>query len=99
MSLLPAQALQSHPDIGQAPGSSPTPRPWALDTPMLTPPVGGRAKVPGKGKNVSLVLRETCGFGMGKDILGDCKCHNAKPHNEKSKTRLTIKCSDAPSGY
>lgn len=37
---------------------------------------------------MSLVLRETSGFGKGNDFLGDCKCHNANPHDEKAKVGL-----------
>lgn len=49
---------------------------------------------------MSLVLRETSGFGKGNDFLGDCKCHNANPHDEKAEAGLpSTQSSNTPAGY
>lgn len=57
-------------------------------SPCMLPPVGAGQRV--RRKNVSLVLREISGGVMENYFLGDCKYHNAKPHNEKIKNRFTI---------
>lgn len=59
MSLLQAQALQSHADTGQAPGGSPPPYPQAPDTPMLALPVGAGQR---------LQVREECEPGAQGNI-------------------------------
>lgn len=71
------------------------PHPQALDAdlgrghaPCMLPPVGAGQSSRIRGKNMSLVFREISGGVMENDFLGDCKCHNAKSLNEKSKIGL-----------